>query len=107
MINIVSKNENITKIPGIFHDNSPENQEKADRFLNFLITEYRSGPQDSFTFAIFRDSIVSSFLTDGQRSIKDIILQKVPFLVEYPEQLENLVTVSTNDLVETLKHRPL
>lgn len=107
MISIVQNNSKFNKIPGIFHDTSPENEEKAKEFLHFLIShgDIESGPRDSFTMAIFRDSIVSAFLVDGQSTMEEIILQKAPYLRDYPEQLENLLAVSTNDLQATLKNR--
>ncbi len=98
----------VGKIPGIFHDTSVENEARADEFLKFLQDhpEFEGSPRDSFVFSIFRDSIVSAYLRDGGTDLIDIIKEKAPYLMNYPEQLDNLLTISTNDANETLKHRP-
>jgi len=108
MIDGIQKlNYTVGKIRGIYHDESIENQEKADQFLMFLSEhpELEGTPRSPFIFSILRDSIVSSFLNGGGSSLEDMIWEKAPFLTDYPEQFENLLAISTNDLNETLKHR--
>lgn len=109
MINkIESSNYKFGKIPGIFHDSSPENKERARELLNFLIAhpEIERGPRNEFTFSIFRDSIVSSFIISEGKSLSDIIQEKAPYIKNHPEQMEILLAISSADLAETLNHRP-
>jgi hypothetical protein len=96
-----------TKIPGIFHDNSPENQKRATQLLNFLISYTGSSPKESFTLSIFRDSIVSTFLNHPESTLEEIILEKAPFLKDYPEELQIFITIADNDLQETMRNRSL
>lgn len=96
---------------GIFHDTSVENEARADGFLKFLQDhpEIEGGPRDSFEFSVFRDSIVCAYLAalrNGKTDLIDIIREKAPFLADYPEQLDNLLAISTNDANETLKRKP-
>lgn len=105
---IKNLNSFIGKIPGIYHDTSVENEARADEFLKFLQDhpELEGCPRGSFVFSIFRDSIVSAYLNDGETDLIDIIKEKAPFLADYPEELDKLLAISTNDANETLKHRP-
>src|SRR5579872_5018383 len=108
MVESISKlNCSVGKIPGIFHDSSLENEARAEEFLKFLQEhQFEGSPRSSFVFSIFRDSLVSSYLNDGETDLIDIIKEKAPYLLDYPEQLDNLLAISTNDANETLKHRP-
>jgi hypothetical protein len=108
IIELNGLNNSVGKIPGIYHDTSAENQARAEEFLKFLQDhpEFEGSPQGLFVFSIFRDSIVSAYVNDGETNLIDIIKEKAPYLVDYPEQLDQLLSISTNDANETLKHRP-
>jgi hypothetical protein len=108
MMKISNKeNLNLQKIPGIFQDNSPENRELANRLLTFFIetTEIEKAPRSSFVFAIFRDSVVSSYLHGEGQSLEEVILSKAPYLADYPEELADFLALSQRDVEETRRNK--
>lgn len=100
-------NYSVTKIPMIFHDNSPENQERVTQLLNFFISYTGSSPKESFTLSILRDSIVSTALKQPEMTLEEIILKAAPYLIDYPEELQIFIAIADSDLQETIRNRSL